>query len=141
MKAKGSCPCTSGRDYRSCCAPFHEGAEPKDPVSLMRSRFAAFALGDADYLWRTLHADHEDRGRPRAQVIAALKANARENKFMKLEILEHGGFDADGCALVRFRASIFRKGRDVSFVETSRFLHDGEGWRYLDGVVEPSRGG
>ena len=37
----------------------------------MRSRFAAFATGDAEYLWRTLHHGHEDRAHPKDQVVPA----------------------------------------------------------------------
>ena len=56
-----TCPCHSGRAYDACCGPCHRGArEAEDAVDLMRSRYAAFALGDAAYLWRTLHAEHED---------------------------------------------------------------------------------
>ena len=72
------CPCTSGRAYADCCAPFHRGErEPETPEALMRSRFAAFALGDAEYLWRTLHEDHEDRALSKEDVVHSLKTAAR----------------------------------------------------------------
>ena len=54
-KAGGSgCPCGSGRAYGACCGRFHGGEEPPDAEALMRSRFAAFARGEYEYLWRTL---------------------------------------------------------------------------------------
>ena len=93
----------------------------------MRSRFAAFALGDAEYLWRTLHPDHADRARPKAEMVSALKNTARARKFMRLRIL-----DAKGSRVL-FHAGVFEKGTDLSFVELSTFAHDGAGWRYLDG--------
>ncbi len=93
----------------------------------MRSRFAAFATGDAEYLWRTLHPRHEDRAHPKEQVVRALKTNARNLKFMRLTILQ-----ADG-ERVLFHAAVFEKGKDRSFVELSTFAHDGTGWRYLSG--------
>jgi uncharacterized protein YchJ len=34
---------------------------------------------------------------------------------------------------VTFAARVFRKGRDLSFVERSEFLRDGDGWRYVRG--------
>jgi SEC-C motif-containing protein len=97
----------------------------------MRSRFAAFAIGDAEYLWRTLHPDHEDRALPKDQVVQALKASARRLKFMRLAIL-----DAKD-ARVLFHAAVFEKGKDRSFVELSTFAHDGVGWRYLSGEARP----
>jgi len=61
-----ACPCWSGRTYDACCAPYHRGErEAPDPVSLMRSRYAAFALGEAEYLVRTLAEGHPDQGLPR----------------------------------------------------------------------------
>jgi SEC-C motif-containing protein len=93
----------------------------------MRSRFAAFAVGDASYLWRTLHPDHEDRARTKDEVLRALTAAARTLKYMRLTILEAKD------ARVLFRAAVFEKGKDRSFVELSSFAHDGVGWRYLAG--------
>jgi SEC-C motif-containing protein len=93
----------------------------------MRSRFAAFATGDAEYLWRTLHPDHEDRSRPKDEVLRALKNATRTLKYTRLRII-----DAKDTRVL-FLASVFEKGRDRSFVELSSFVHDGTGWRYLDG--------
>jgi SEC-C motif-containing protein len=99
----------------------------------MRSRFAAFAIGDAEYLWRTLHPDHEDRARPKADVLRDLKTASRTLKYMRLTIL------AAKDARVLFLAAIFAKGKDCSFVELSTFAHDGTGWRYLFGDNRDAR--
>lgn len=93
----------------------------------MRSRFAAFARGDAEYLWRTLHPDHEERALPKDAVVRALKAASRTMKYMRLTILEAKD------ARVLFLAGVFEKGKDRSFVEVSSFARDGAGWRYLAG--------
>jgi SEC-C motif-containing protein len=93
----------------------------------MRSRFAAFAVGDVDYLWRTLHPDHDDRALARGDVIRALRTASRALKYMRLTVL-----DAKD-ARVLFRAGVFEKGRDRSFVELSTFARDGDAWRYLCG--------
>jgi SEC-C motif-containing protein len=134
-----ACPCTSGRAYADCCAPYHRGErEAPTPEALMRSRFAAFARADAAYLWRTLHPDHEDRARAdrtrsesartESEALRELRDGARAHRYMRLAVLEARG------DRVLFLASVFQKGRDVSFVELSRFAHDGVGWRYLSGV-------
>ncbi|WP_275423743.1 YchJ family protein, partial [Virgisporangium ochraceum] len=48
------CPCGGG-PYAACCGPAHGGAPAATAEALMRSRYSAFALGDADYLLRTWH--------------------------------------------------------------------------------------
>jgi SEC-C motif-containing protein len=48
-------PCPCGRDvaYAECCGPLHAGAAAPTAERLMRSRYSAFALGDAGYLLAT----------------------------------------------------------------------------------------
>ncbi|MGK4007410.1 YchJ family metal-binding protein [Sorangium sp. So ce1036] len=130
------CPCGSGRSYRACCAPCHLGhREAPDAVSLMRSRYAAFAVGDAAYLFRTLHMGHADRGRDRDELLRELKATIRRHRYRGLKILD--SVENGGTASVLFLARLFEAGADRSFVELSDFLHDGEGWRYLHGIALP----
>ncbi|MFN3020925.1 YchJ family protein [Chryseobacterium sp. TY3] len=48
------CPCCSGKTYEACCQPFHKGDKAAPTAeALMRSRFSAFAIPNADYLWET----------------------------------------------------------------------------------------
>ncbi len=129
------CPCGTGRPYAACCAPFHRGErEAPDAEALMRSRYAAFARRELEYLWRTLHPDHPDRAEGHDRALARLRASASAYRYMGLEVLDTAGPDADGVARVLFLARVFEKGRDQSFVERSDFAHDGDGWRYLAGV-------
>jgi SEC-C motif-containing protein len=134
MPSKDACPCSSGRPYRACCEPLHRGQrDAADAEMLMRSRYAAFARKQVDYLWRTLHPDHPERLRPEAEVKRALAATASTFKYPGLEILEARAADERGPAQVLFLARVFERGRECSFVELSDFAHDGEGWRYLAG--------
>lgn len=105
----------------------------------MRSRYAAFATKDVRYLWRTLHAEHDDRARPEEQVIRELREACSANRYLGLRILDAREPGADGVARVLFVAKVFRKGRDLSFVEASDFARDGESraWRYLRGDAQP----
>ena len=57
---------------------------------------------------------------------------------MGLSVIESAPPDEAGVARVLFHARVFEAGRDLSFVELSRFAHDGEGWRYLDGLGAPA---
>jgi SEC-C motif-containing protein len=56
---------------------------------------------------------------------------------MGLDVLDAREADAHGVARVLFAAKVFHKGKDLSFVELSEFLHDGTGWRYLRGDALP----
>ncbi|MGA9520218.1 MAG: YchJ family metal-binding protein [Myxococcaceae bacterium] len=134
------CPCSSGRRYSECCAPFHKGLkEAPTPSELMRSRYSAFALKQVDYLWRTLHPDHPDRRRPEDEVKRELRKAFSTFKYPGLKILDAAGPGEDGAAYVLFHAQVFEKGRDRSFVERSEFRHDGTGWRYLAGELRVPR--
>lgn len=53
---KRGCPCGSGAGYATCCEPLHDGArDTATAEELMRSRYTAYAMGLADYLFRTWH--------------------------------------------------------------------------------------
>ncbi len=123
------CPCGSGARYTACCKRFHRGDEPADAVTLMRSRFSAYALGEAEYLWRTLHPEHPDRqdagGEP--AYLASVRASRRTMRFVRLRVLDHDE------TRVLFHAEIYEGGREKSFMERSQFKRDERGWRYLSG--------
>lgn len=49
--AAGPCPCGLPAGYDECCGRFHRGAAAAPTAeALMRSRYSAFAVGDAAYL-------------------------------------------------------------------------------------------
>lgn len=134
------CPCSSGKRYSQCCAPYHRGqAEPPDAEHLMRSRYSAFALKEAGYLWKTLHPEHPDRQRPEAEVVREIRASVSTHKYPGLLVLGHQPPDESGTARVLFFAKVFESGKDRSFVELSDFRHDGTGWRYLSGIPKLPR--
>ena len=132
------CPCGSTQRYAACCGRFHRGLEEApDAPALMRSRYAAFAVRDVAYLWRTLHATHPDRSRPEADVTRELRAAVSQFHYTGLKVLDARAPDAQGRAQVLFLARLFRAGKEHSFLETSDFLHDAVGWRYVGGEPLP----
>ena len=131
MTRKIDCACGSKLAYRDCCGRFHEGLEPPDAASLVRARFCAFALGKADFLWKTLHPSHPLRARDREPVLRELR-QAKETLRYR-EVIVHDSRTDGSLAQVVFTARVFRAGRDVSFVELSDFEHIDGGWRYLSG--------
>jgi SEC-C motif-containing protein len=128
--------CGSGKSYEDCCAPLHRGErEAADVVSLMRSRYAAFAMGQVEYLWRTLHPGHADRARPREDIVRDLRRSARSLRYRALNVLDSRQGPDEGQVL--FVARVHENGRDQSFVELSTFLLEPEGWRYFHGTGLP----
>lgn len=119
-----ACPCGSGRPYGACCGPIHAGAPAATAEALMRSRFSAFARGDAAYLLASWHPST----RP-----ARLDLDA-EVVWRRLQIVDTvggGADDADG--IVEFRAS-FRSAEGAGLLhERSRFARFEGRWVYVDG--------
>jgi SEC-C motif-containing protein len=120
-----ACPCGLGDDYESCCGRLHAGAPAPTAESLMRSRYSAFAVGDAGYLLRTWHPS----GRPQT---LSLDPALRWTRLAVLETRDGGLFDATGT--VQFRAMYVRQGQRGVLAETSRFIRQGRHWTYLGPV-------
>ncbi|WP_245613895.1 YchJ family protein [Knoellia sinensis] len=57
--AERTCPCggrPEGATLAACCGPYLAGeAWPPEPEAVMRSRYTAYATGDADHVFRTWH--------------------------------------------------------------------------------------
>jgi len=131
--ARRPCPCKSGRAYGDCCRRFHRGDEPPDPTALMRSRFAAFALGDGAYLLRTMHPSHPLRRQDEEAVIRELSRAKNSVRYQGLTV--HDATEEGDEGRVLFTARVFEKGRDRSFVELSEFERVDGRWRYREGLT------
>jgi SEC-C motif-containing protein len=132
--APRDCPCHSGKRYKACCEPLHARQHTAEtPEALMRSRYAAFALGLGGYLVETLASDHPDRAEPDLE--RALSRVRERQRFLGLRILFAEGDE------VLFAAKIFERGADRSFVELSTFIredgHEEGEWRYASGITLP----
>jgi|LakMenEpi03Aug12_release.lakeMendotaPanAssembly.Ray.scaffolds.fasta_scaffold1219788_2 SEC-C motif-containing protein len=134
-KRQSPCPCHSGLTFAECCNPLLRGEPAATAEALMRSRFTAFAVGDGDYLWRTLHPDHPDRAIPRDVWLATMRRETRDNRYLGLKVL--GASEAGDRATVTFLARIMRHARDASFGERSLFARTSDGWLYLSGETLP----
>ncbi|KAA0087128.1 zinc chelation protein SecC [Mycolicibacterium sp. P9-64] len=117
------CPCGTGASYDACCGPLHRGEwQAGTAEELMRSRYAAFARGDADYLFRTWHP----RTRPADVTIDA------DTVWTSLEVTDAaaGGID-DDSGEVEFTAHFDAEGRSGSMHERSRFERRAGRWFYV----------
>ena len=88
----------------------------------MRSRYSAFAVGDADYLLRTWHRS----SRPPELV---LDPDLRWTRLAVLATEDGGLFDPTGT--VQFRAIYVHDGQRGVMTETSQFVRQDKRWTYL----------
>jgi len=121
------CPCQSGLPYAECCEPLHRGtASAPTAEQLMRSRFSAFAVGDAPYLLATWHP----RTRPRSLELDP------EVRWYRLDILDRAaGGPLDSRGEVEFEAYWRSPADRGSQHERSRFLRENGSWYYLDALA------
>lgn len=100
----------------------------------MRSRYAAYALGLADYIIATTHPKNPDAAHDlitRRKNILLFSENTRFDGLKIREFVEKEGDEA----FVEFTALLSQLGQDVSFTERSRFLKENGRWLYLNGEI------
>ena len=114
-----ACPCGSQQRFDQCCQPIikHDAAETAE--ALMRSRYTAFVLRDAEYLQKTWHSTT----RPKDFSLGA-------SRWLGLNIL------AVKDAEVRFEAAFYTGSKGMLLREDSRFAREDGHWRYVDGDCE-----
>jgi len=124
MSINSKCPCGSKEKYKKCCKTYHDGRVPKNALLLMKSRYSAYALGDAKYIQKT--AKNQDD-------LQSIKDFSDATTFQKLDIISFE--DGETEAFVTFRATLHIKGKDNSFSEKSKFVKENDRWYYVDGEV------
>jgi peptide deformylase len=127
------CPCGTGKPYEECCKPFHQGKVPEHAVELMRSRFAAFALGLPEYIISTTHPASPQYGHDAAHWSQQIAKFCDETQFKKLEIFDVQ--EKEQIATVAFVAHLFQNEKDLSFTERSYFEKIKGRWLYLRGLL------
>ncbi len=121
----GPCPCGAGPTYAMHCGRLLAGESPFTAEDLMRSRYSAHVIGDANHLARSWHTDT----RPDRVYVDS------DVRWLGLEIhrTERGNaLDADG--VVEFTATYKRRGKRVDMREISRFARQNGRWVYVDGI-------
>lgn len=132
------CPCGSALKFKKCCEPALTGAVwPATPEALMRSRYSAFATGNAEHLWRTTHPEHEAvKGKHLEAYIKETLGYCRKMEFTGLQVLQTWEPDPEGTGRVLFTASYRAGSQSGSFTELSDFVRQDGRWVYLRGDAQ-----
>lgn len=119
------CPCGSGKEYAHCCEKYILGLQlAPTALDLMRSRYTAYVVRNADYLMATTH----ERKRNHFSKKEILRW-ASENQWKQLQIVAF-----DDCT-VEFKAHfIGADGSEYTHHERSTFAKIKEQWFYEDGI-------
>lgn len=119
-----NCYCGSAESFDLCCNIYISGLE-KAPtaLALMKSRYAAYATHNADYLLETTH-DSERKYYSREEILKW----ATSNQWQKLEII------LSTETTVEFKA-YFKDENNINQIhqEFSTFKKEKDSWFYVDG--------
>lgn len=130
-----TCPCqppsNTSLSYEECCGKYHKsGCHAPTAEALMRSRYTAYAMGNAQYLFRTWHAST----RPSLQ---SLKASEPQTLIaLKILSTQEGGIN-DKKGMVEFISSRFSAslmGEIEQHKEKSLFSRVKNHWVYIDAI-------
>jgi SEC-C motif-containing protein len=126
-----ACPCHSGRKYKKCCRRWHQGDPAPTPEALMRSRYAAYALGLVEHILRTTDPDGPHFEAATEHWREQVAAFCRSVRFEGLELLEAR---ADGeRGIVDFRARLSSDEGATVMAERSLFRKVDGCWLYHSG--------
>ena len=119
-----NCYCGSKASFEECCQVYLKGIQ-KAPTAeaLMRSRYSAYAIGDADYLVATTHSSTRNLNRK-----VDILEWSQSNHWIKLEVLAYTE------TTVKFKAyySDYQEKSQVH-QEHSTFVLENGSWFYVDG--------
>lgn len=99
----------------------------------MRSRYAAYALGNVRYILQTERLSPLRTAKEQANHRRSLKQFCQNTQFLGLEILAEAMLD-DKQATVTFHATLLQGGQDASFTEKSLFVLRNGRWAYVSAL-------
>jgi SEC-C motif-containing protein len=118
------CPCGSGRNFESCCAPALTGQQlPATAEALMRSRFTAHVAHDWAYLHRTYGPTANTPFHPDTRDVAA-------PGWSRLEIHSHETTADPDHSFVEFTAFFVDQNGEHPMLERSEFRRTGGKWLF-----------
>jgi SEC-C motif-containing protein len=118
------CYCNSDKGFENCCEPFLKSVMiPENPEQLMRSRYSAYAIHNANYLIKTTHS-LERKHYSKTEILEWSKSNT----WIKLEVIK--AYEN----IVEFKA-FYLDHKLLAKVhhEKSTFKQENNIWYYVDG--------
>jgi SEC-C motif-containing protein len=124
------CPCGSTRPYSECCGLIiNSQRKATTSEELMRSRYTAFTMANADYLMRSHHSVTR-----KLNELRSIKKWSESVQWIGLVILNtHAGKDNDQIGYVEFRALYIEEGKEMQIHENSLFKREKGKWVYVSG--------
>jgi len=132
-----ACPCGSNLLFAACCEPvIAQHAAAKTALQLMRSRYSAFALGEARHILASHQASANDISDTRIQ---QLRAELGSQHWLALRIIDtRQGREQDLTGIVEFCAFYREHNGSIGQLhERSRFHRNDGRWFYVDGDLLP----
>jgi SEC-C motif-containing protein len=111
--------------FENCCQLYIDGTK-KTPTAeaLMRSRYSAYAIGNADYLVATTHSSTRKKHK-KSDILEWSKSN----NWKRLKIINSTE------TIVKFSAYYIDNHLKAQIhTEESTFIYEEENWFYVDGV-------
>ena len=130
LKPEASCPCCSGKSFSDCCGPLLSREKiAATPEQLMRSRYAAYTVGDIDYVMETM------RGKAAKESDEeSMREWSRTAIWQGLEIVDAPTIANDATeGEVEFIARYHSENKDHVLRERSQFVKKDGAWFYVDG--------
>ena len=122
------CPCGSGIIKDDCCLKIIQGRVAATTAELlMRSRYCAYAIGDAGYLMSSWHISTRPAELDLSEPIEWLALQIKKTRA--------GGM-ADDEGWVEFIARYKMAGRFAQIHEMSHFVFELGRWFYVDGEMQ-----
>jgi SEC-C motif domain protein len=124
MKNTENCPCGSNISHENCCLPYLNNTEnAPSALVLMRSRYTAYCLQNATYLFETTHISQR-KFTSKNDILNW----AKENSWINLDIIQ---FTEN---TVEFKVNYVNKfGKNEIHHEKSAFTKFQNKWFYVDG--------
>lgn len=124
------CPCGSGLEYSLCCQPYLRADQlAPTPSQLMRSRYCAYVMQDADYLVATWHPQTRS-----PSLKSDISGSFGATSWLGLTVYEATAGHDENEAFVSFVARFEEQGEENAIIERSRFLKENGQWYYVDGT-------
>ena len=131
------CPCHSNKSYIECCQPFIENKSIAETAEqLMRSRYCAYAMANADYIMQT----YSNKSRL-TQSKSEIESWAKQCQWVNLVIHSSKTKNNQTAQLdkVEFSAYFIEDKQLCEMREISRFIIENNHWRYHDGEIIENR--